>query len=575
MYRLRSVNATNGEIKHHTIIQRIILFGAQPVTLLERLAAAVVGNRYIDVIAQAKILKNLDLLLDEAQNAVPQVLDAMSRAQCIDILQNPKIVDVIRNKLNTIKLEIGDPIHLPKRPPIMSMQPKRFTPHKFEMTLMPSTLANISEFESLVFNNRCRYRYLDSTTFATYLMQNLLYSLNAETVEQLELNRVWQAQLAVLLHQTNYNEYVAQTAFYEDSVRFRGIVYDTSFVPKYDVKALVPQGRIRVPFDFNSLIDYYNKLDVKINSQIDLKYLRIFFTFPFKDGHYIQPSGKIVLLDLKGYQCRQSTRLIINRLCNSNDLEYAVASAAQNLSIDDVIQYTVMTTDIQQQALGLLVLRCMIGGYLTIDRYTIRLPSALNILSWTKFTCSENQKAHQIVLPHHYPVNASKLDRLLSLIRDIANSCCSAQNCVLLCSSYSIPEYCLTACYKSLQNDAEKYVFFTLLLQVYKHATYVMARNYLKPQFGCETSINVNKQHPITSPRLYVDATLGERIEALTEPLIRPTDFNANLSTTCPPYKCIDLYEFTNEQLRELVSLGRTQLTPQQKANLIALTLIV
>lgn len=562
MFIPRQELADNGEINRQTIIQHVVLFGKQPHTPLERCAAAIYGSRYIDVLSQAKILKHLDDILG--------YIDVNNANDCQAALKRISVRKRVRDYVNTLRLDIGDPIYLHRMLPILSVHPEKPEHYSFTLETAPSSISTIAEFEYLVFNNFRKYRYLGGTSFAGYVYQNILYSLNANSIDELEDNDAWQARLAILLYATDLNDYVARNAFYDNEVRYRGIDYDTSFVPNYDVNALVPQQPLTTVSTHLQQIRYRNSIDVTTTKTIPLENMAIFLVFPFLNGHYIKPNGRIVYLNLNA-QCKKSVRFIMNDLCHTHDLEYAVESASRNLKLDDVIYFAIYSETLQMQALALLVLRSMIGNYLTVNKYTIRIPNALTILSWTSMTC---QPLTSIILPSSYSGASKAMDEKInlyaSLIRDIAKSCFSTWNASMICSSYNIPEYILKPCYDRLRNDAEKYIFLTMLLQDYNYASYSAARNRLKPNFGQE-KIDLSK-YPV-SGKMYNDSTLGERLKDLTEPLVRPTNINDGITTSCPPYKCIDMFEFEDLQLRMLVRNEDPQLTNDQLANYIALSL--
>lgn len=121
--------------------------------------------------------------------------------------------------------------------------------------------------------------------------------------------------------------------------------------------------------------------------------------------------------------------------------------------------------------------------------------------------------------------------------------------------------------YSLLTNDAEKYVFFTLVLQEYRIETFYAARKKLKPQFG-KSIIDLSKYEQ--NNRRYTDTLITDRLDTLSEPLLLPSDVNAGVNV-CTPYSCSEMYEFVDPQLNELVKTGDTALNSEQLSNLIAL----
>lgn len=602
MFQRRVGIATNVEIKHQSIIQPILLQGRRPKSNLELIASAITnGGRFLDVITQAKIQKYFDRLWPEmveiAQRHAVKVAEnganiTINSNECMDILRIPEVLTILRQRINELPIDVGDVFYLPSRTPIMAMQPRPQEPHVFAMNTVRSSMVSLSDFEYMVFGNRCRYRYLGGASFAMYLVQNILYCFQVEDVQALVNNRAWQARLALLIDAVNYNDWVSQEIFYVDVIRVRGIQYDTSFVPKYDVRSLVPQSPIHIPLDHHEMITYHDEvLDVRNSRRVDMRYIRMFYTFPFKDGHYIKAStGEIIYLDYPRVLNRPSTlssKITIQSLCNTNDLETAIISASDYLQIEDVLQHTIYAKSIREQAIGLLLMRYMLGNVWEWQRYSIRIPSALRILSWTQFTCPrtligyDDRLQRQILLPYGYNIGISpdKIERYTRLVIDIAAYAGSRLNVALLCSSYSIPEYCLYSVYRRLRTDAEKYVFFTLILQTYMHSPYVSARDQLSPEFDTNNQRIMSldeflRKHPIHICRPYLDANVSDRLKALTQPLIKPTQINENFTPTLTPHKHVDMYEFTDPQLRELVRVGRVPLTRRQQANLLTLLLM-
>lgn len=548
MFSTRLDLADNEELYRQQTIQRVILFGKKPTTFLEKKGAAIAGHPAINPIAQAKILKYL-----------PHILTFIDdETDLYETKAKKRIVDFIKS----VELERGDEIVIPARQPILALQPENPPVYDTMLDIGPTVSTNISEFEALCFNNKTQYRYYTNTNFAAYLYQNLLYSLNADNVEELVDNVSWQARLAVLLNRTNVSDYVATSVFYDDTVQYLGVVYDSSFVPKYDVRNLSPQRQISNKITNQQLINYYYDLNVKSTKKVPSEYIGIFMTFPFKDGHYIQPNGQIVYLGNMYSASLKSVRLTLSNLCSISEIESTLDSLARNTRLDWVINYAIHSANLLEQAVALMIIRRLVGPTLTlVGSYRIHLPSELNILSWTKLACSDTK----VILPLYYPSKDTPL--YVSLVQDIAQSCYTKLGASMMCSPYRIPEVNMREVYDNLNTDAEKYIFFTIILQSYALPMYDYARRQLQPEFG--RSIVDLSRYPI-SPQPYIDSTLADRLDTLTEPLIAPTDINAGL-TICPPYKCIEMYEFTNPQLKQLCKIGQVELTPMQMANFLTL----
>jgi hypothetical protein len=132
--------------------------------------------------------------------------------------------------------------------------------------------------------------------------------------------------------------------------------------------------------------------------------------------------------------------------------------------------------------------------------------------------------------------------------------------------------------YEQLKNDAEKYIFYTMMLQDYPDPSYQEARMRLNPKFG-RKMLNLERMEVYTkNVRTYNDTTPFERINTLSlELLVAPTfdrqgrQLAPPPNNKCPPYKCTNLYEFTNNQLRELVEMGDVSLNEYQLSNYVSL----
>lgn len=550
MFVVRENLATNDELLRQKNVCSVILQGKLPTTYLEKNAAALIGHKTIDPLVQARVYSSL--------NRITTLLTSKHD------LEKPVVLERVREIVRNTRLTPKDRVRITCKPPVLTLHPDKIETSSGSLDTETSTNANLTEFEYLCFRNNIRYRYMVNTNFATYMYQNLLHYLQIESnvTKSLEAcNDVWQSRLATLIATTDFDVNVVMAAFYRNTVEYDGAMYDTSFVPKYDVKAIQPQESIDFNLNDGELVEYYNALDERSAHTVPDNKMAIFLTFPFKNGHHIRPNGKIVYLNIDTYRCRRSAKLVIQELCSLFDIETAVDSAARLVSLDNAIYYAVYAENLKQQAMALLILRRLVGDTVTIDTYTIDIPSELNVLSWLRLSCSNTN----IVLP---PIRESKsLNNSLVLIRDIANSCFSQLGASILCSSFCIPEIDMGALYTLLETDAQKYVFFTFVLQEYPLHMYLNARRQLDPAFG-NNSIDLSAH--VKCKRSYSNTTIGERLDMLSEPLLKPSDVN-NEVTLCNPYKCTEIYEFSDPQLNGLVRTGDVQLNDVQLSNFIAL----
>lgn len=547
MFSTRTEFATNDELIRQTEVTDVVLYGKKPTTFIMKKAAAIYGHRNINIIGRAKIIQSLDHILTFIATD--------------DDLKNEKNQERIRNYLKSVNIEIGTPILLPKKLSIFTLQPEPIPPFNTILDTTEVSLVNIGEFEYLCFKNQIRFRYLKDSSFASYLYQNLLNYLNASSSDELIGNEMWQAQLALFIERTDFNEYAAMQAFYDNEVSYRGIIYDTSFVPKYDVKNLDPQDPINPKTSDNRMINYYYSLNERREHLVPINMIGIFLTFPFKNGHYIRPTGEIIHLKLKTYNTLQSSRITISNLCDMYDIESAIESAARSIPLDDAIYHAVYSKNLKEQSIALLILRRLVGDVLTIGEERITIPSEINVLSWSKKACAKTALAMPIFIE-------DKSHRFyLEMIQDIAASCGNKLTAALMCHKYFIPEINISQVYSLLTTDAEKYILFTLILQDYRMDAYYSALKRLDPKFG-KSTIDLSKYGQ--NNRLYSDTLITDRLDTMSEPLLLPSDINSGVNV-CNPYSCLEMYEFTDPQLRELVNTGDTSLDNGQLSNFIAL----
>lgn len=562
MFTKRVQFPDNDEIRRQQVAVDILTDSRRPITLFEKKVAALVVSPRIDPLRQLAARKRLD-----------RILGTLNDEQ--DLYERG-VREKIRGVLNETRPEIGDTIRLPVKAPIFTL-PLEQTPrydYTLETTLAPiNGTANLREFEQLCFNGRTLYRFYENTSFAAYLYQNLLYSLNVTDVSQLIDNQQWQAKLACLIYETRFNNLVAISAFYDDRVRYRDAVYDTSYVPKYDVKNLRPVNRMYYERDGNldrRMLEYYYNLDVSTEKQVPIEFIGFFLTFPFKQGFYVQPNGSIIYLNVEPVKKRTVSKLM-RRLCTVFELESMIDYAARALSYGDALAYAVHAPNHMQQGLALLVLRRMVGNDLRVDPYTIPLPTEYDVLSWNQIVC----RPMGVVLPIGMAGSSGNDDGedrlLIDMIRDVARSCGNEYGAAMICSSFRLPEASLYKIFRSLNTDAERYVFYTILMQEYRAPMFDAARNELRPEFGRDAIDTVTMYGSLSPPRRYIDTTVNDRLDSYTELLLRPTDVNAFTESNCTPIKCPELYRFSDPQLAELIETERVELNEDQTAAFIAL----
>lgn len=551
MFVLRDDMPTNDELSRQSAIVNVVLYGQEPTTYMTKKAAAICGHPSINIVAQAKIQKSLDHILD--------IIDD----DCD--LADPKTIERLRTHLKAQRLGIGAHFVLPKKQSFILQQN---IGSNAEASALPSSPANevqfetavaskvnIGEFEALCFENNTIFRYLRDGLFSTYMYQNLMYYLNATSTQELVGNETWQAHLALFISQVDFCEHATMQAFYKDSVMYLGIKYDTSFVPSYDVRSLEPQEPIDGQTSDGRMLKYYNDLDEKQTTTVPSNMIGIFLVFPFKNGHHIRPSGKIVHLRLKSYTTQKSSQLALVNLCNMYNSESGLESTANTMPLDDAIYHAVYAPTLKEQAIALLILRRLVGDTLHIGEERIALPTEMNVLSWSQITCKTEDQ--QLVLP--VKITSEHHRYYLELVQDIAAASMDKLSAVLKCHRFFIPEMHISEVYEQLTTDAERYVLLTLVLQDYRIDAYHTARAKLRPVFVAPGSSTVDLEKYAGNNRRYTDFWMERGAKTVA------------LGNVCPPHSCIDLYRFADPSLQKLAVSGDVTLDREQMASFIAL----
>lgn len=576
MFRIRDTGIiTNEKIERQKIVTNVILYKTKNLnTSIEKIAAAIspFGHKAINPIIQSKVLSIIHYLWDTLLDKNDKNLD--------DSTILAKIKDVVSKQPILFNSIITLPLSLPFFVSYVMNENENI---KVSCDIKFASRANIIDFERKVFNNKIKFRYLSKEDFGTYLFQNILYSLNATTIHDLEGNNQWQAELARFLQKINFDSHLARLAFMNtDKIVFeeggQSVEYYTGFVPYYNVYDLETAKTLDFTISNDEYLDYYNSLNVESQDIIPEHERGIFHVFPFKKGHYIMPNGKKIYLNFNSCKNKKHFNILFNNLCSIHDITSAMEDITMNIKyLDDVIYKAVNSETLQEQAIALLLLRKMVGPTIQIKDYEISLPNEYTILSWTTTKyCSK----FEIFAPKPYkPTGISeheyihKYVRYVNLIEDIAKSCYNEIGAAIFCSRYTIPMYLSGTILDKITNSisdnedqkqAKKYIFLTFMMQKYNLVAYSIARNTLHPKFG-KLKIDLDKKYK-RNFKPYVDISLHDRINAHSSSLI-----TLSSKDLCSPYNCPDLYVFTNGKLAELVESGYTTITYQQLANLITL----
>lgn len=340
-------------------------------------------------------------------------------------------------------------------------------------------------------------------------------------------------------------------------------------------------------YDRESVLYYHRDFDPAATARVPFRHMGLFMVFPFKAGYYVRPDGRPVFLNVKPYR-RDSVRLLMERVCGVDSLEAVVDSLSRQFDCEDALSYAVHSRDLVRLGVALLVLRRMVGDRLTVGSFDVQLPTEMNVLEWNHTWCREATT----VLPRGVS-DGFCVERQLRLIREIAARAANELAVSLLCSPYRLIECQLEPVFRRLANDAERYAFYTLLMQDYPNAMYWRARKQLRPVFPAEKSdetrdteddgamfgaplqkhlLSLAAKYP-PNCRPYLDTVVSDRMLSYSEPLIRPTDLAGPVESHCQQLSSPERYEFVNEQLNSLVANGDVLLTAQQYAAYLSMYL--
>lgn len=563
MYKIRQTFPTNEERARQHKIQRV-LFGAVPASKIEKLAAAILNSAYVNSVRAFK--------LERKNEHIQTILNTQDLTDDIRIFQCRRR---ILKSIETVKFQPGDTFQLSYKNKTPTMYPESNKPTITRWSLLPSTRVALVEFERLVFNNKILVRYYDNVRFLDYIVANLKYYLNVDNVAETTDNILPQAKLLQFIDKTDYNEYTLVRAFYDYTVTYDGVVYDTSFIPKYPVLDLKHQTSPIINIDNSNDIAYWNSVDLSTIDTIPMEHLAIFMAFPFKSGFYVQPTGKITKIPVKPKK-RTSLLSVLDSVCSSDDLEAVLDETSKLYDVDEILHWTLYGQTLRNVGLGVLLLRRYYGDVFTLNPFKIALANEYTILSWLSLQCSKDDTYPGVLLPINDGMEDGELSRTaiitLALIRDITSTAHTVFGVSMLISNYCILESDMYPIFRKLVSPSEKYVFLSMVYQYYPYYNYRRALDVLSGDlnFGRDNTINIASLYK-SNARRYVNAPLSVKLAQMTVPIVRPQDVNSEI-TTCSPIACPDLYEFTDQQLNELAKSGTLQFaTSKQFANYIDL----
>lgn len=392
----------------------------------------------------------------------------------------------------------------------------------------PTNLQRLHEFESLCFENRIFHLYTKDIKFADYIYYNLLFYLNANNYDEIDMVRdSWQKKMLELLSSCDFSDKLAVRAFYDSSVTCNGTEYDTSFVPKYPVLELRPINDKSSSSSSNSggdsddtktqddklrQIEYWEKFDPSETDlrDVDFDKYPIFQTFPIKAGYIINRNGivyigspQITKKNRAAFRFEDFQAQIIGiknlTLCSKSDIDANLDGLARQLDYSTALNYVLHhTSTIIDAALGMLVLGRLVesnqrDGKVLVSFENIAsslsnraiiiyddnshpiariaIPNEHEILSWIQSsTCDKDSPrlAMARVVPEEWNASLAQLaDKFVTLCKSIERAANSQLDCSFLASKYRCPPAIWPYVATRLTKATEYYIFYTIILQDY------------------------------------------------------------------------------------------------------------
>lgn len=484
----------------------------------------------------------------------------------------------------------------------------------------------VFDFETFAFNNQTKYDYYENTLFSTYFYQNAINYLNARTDAELDSDNRWQARLASIIKRTGFSECVATDAFYKSRVVFRGVNYDTSYVPNFPVRSLIKLKTTEPEFpkEFTEtlcvnkqcskmtttnkrvcnektvtvsdakLFQYWKLVNISTTNTVPSEYLRIFETFPFKSGHVVDKrTGKVLFLNLKFKEYKKSVVESLKAVYRAEHFETSVYECSKCLDPDDVLHVAAYSIELDMQGIALIVLRAMFGDQILVAKtVTVDLPYANAVVRWLKDYCTQHEcvsfigggavnrsRQPQSVLFPLEPINtvatSSAIDYYENLIKRVASTCLSEFDCAIQCSNYTLLPCLFNSIHRRLVTVAERYVFLTIAIQDSNREELRAYRKTLVPvpwtvpASSCDTSATVTAAETARHGQNLRNSAVDETFSNNRTGLVRPVDYMFGNTVHVKP-KDLWSYEFINPQLREIVDTGYTALTEHQLLRYVA-----
>jgi len=493
---------------------------------------------------------------------------------------------------------------------------------------------SIVDFEYMAFGNHIIYRLFDDTSFVDYFYQNAIHSAGiVDAKYDISKDPRWQLRLCFLLKNTNFTNEIAIDAFYKNVVKYDNVFYDTSYVPKFNVRDLkryqYTESFIKKTYNGSSLgfydikddeiseafieplcvnklstimstectdggkkknnhktatelLEYRNDLNVRVTDRVPLPYLRIFITFPFKDGHVVdRRTGEITFIEKAVYNKYTNHALVeyLRSMYNTSNFEGVIYECSKAFTVDELLSFVAYTDELDLQGMGLISIRAMVGDNLRLSNdIVVRLPYANEVCAWLKNYCMQNKcvvsnidklirKTDLYLLLPRQPkydsiVTKSLTCEYVQLIRDIVQTARSRYDCAFLCSGYTILQTLYILIYNELKTDAEIYIFLTIAIQDCGLITFREYRSTLHPKWPTHEKLTVNELYTKHEPNV---RTMDlKTVMSQNSPDRKMNAISVSDYVYRPTRETLDDFEFCDADLRTLVNTGTSQLTEEQ-----------
>lgn len=251
---------------------RFISFKEDEETIIriERKAAVICNHRQINPVLRAKLIKSWNTILNALANHSEfkrkhnlssskdgsidrqKIEDALEK-ECVSKGALPTNLKNLLNQLiREVTLTAGDVLCLPVKFVVAEDEMTKKTEQTFitcfRSSVVEKETLHLSAFEGLIFESVIVCRYTENVTFASYFYCNAVYRARKRVKSRkmtdrrvLEIDNSWQSQLALFILDSDFSNGAAFAAFYEPSVQYGSLHFDSSIVPKLDVRHLSRQ----------------------------------------------------------------------------------------------------------------------------------------------------------------------------------------------------------------------------------------------------------------------------------------------------------------------------------------------